>query len=85
MTVYGSPMVQAMVGLRSDDAEARRRIGRDVTREASAHKMAAELEAHVERGGLCRRWFAPSSISGSVVPSRRWTNAPPSRRSCSVW
>jgi hypothetical protein len=51
-TVYGSPMVQAMVGLRSDDAAARRRIGRDVTREAAARKMAAEIEAHVERGGV---------------------------------
>ena len=53
MTVYGSPMVQAMVGLRSDDAAPRRGIGRDVTREAAVHKLAAELEAHVERGGLC--------------------------------
>ena len=53
MTVYGSQMVQAMVGLRSDDAAARRHIGRDVTREAAVHKTAAELEAHVERGGVC--------------------------------
>src|SRR5258708_704118 len=53
MTFYGSPMVQAMVGLRSDDAAARRNIGHDVTREVAVHNMAAELEAHVERGGLC--------------------------------
>jgi hypothetical protein len=53
MTFYGSPMVQAMVGLRSDDAAARPNIGRDVTREVAVHNMAAELEAHIERGGLC--------------------------------
>jgi len=52
MTVYGSPIVQAMVGLGSDAATARQRIGRDVAREAAVAKATAELEAHVERGGL---------------------------------
>ena len=52
LTVYGSPFVQAVVGLQSDSAMARRRIGRDTAREAAAAKAAAELEEHIERGGL---------------------------------
>lgn len=52
MTTYGSPLLQAMVGLRSDTTTARRRIGRDVAREAAAAKVAAEIEGRIERGGL---------------------------------
>jgi Protein of unknown function (DUF3141) len=52
MTVYGLPLLQAMVGMRSDSARARPRIGREVIREAAAQKMAAEISARVERGGL---------------------------------
>jgi hypothetical protein len=52
MSVYGSPILQAMVGLRSDAATARPRIGRDVAREAAAARAISELEAHVARGGL---------------------------------
>src|SRR5262249_20979328 len=33
---YGSPILQAMVGLRADDTSVNRRIGRDVAREAAA-------------------------------------------------
>lgn len=52
MTVYGSPVLQAMVGLRSDSAKVRRNIGREVIREAAAQRMAAEIEARADRGGL---------------------------------
>ncbi|MGA9599208.1 MAG: DUF3141 domain-containing protein [Methylocystis sp.] len=52
MTIYGSPLLQAMVGLGSDNAEVRRHIGRDVSREIAAQKMAAEIEARVDRGDL---------------------------------
>jgi hypothetical protein len=52
MSVYGSPMVQAMVGLRSDAATARPRVGRDVARDAAAAKASAELETRFEHGGL---------------------------------
>src|SRR6185437_12421568 len=52
MSVYGSPMVQAMVGLRSDAATARPRVGRDVARDAAAAKASAEIETRFERGGL---------------------------------
>ena len=53
MTMYGSPILQAMIGLRTDSAIARHRIGRSVAREAAAAKTMAELEAHVARGGVC--------------------------------
>ena len=53
MNIYGAPMVQAMVGLRSDDAEAHRRIGRDVMREAASYKATAEISARIEHGGVC--------------------------------
>jgi hypothetical protein len=49
---YGSPFLQAMLGMRSDWATARRRIGRDVVREAAVAKSIAELGAQMEHGGL---------------------------------
>ena len=52
LNVYGSPLLQALVGLRSDAATARQRIGRDMAREAAATKTAAELAATMEHGGL---------------------------------
>jgi pimeloyl-ACP methyl ester carboxylesterase len=52
LAVYGSPFLQAMVGLQSDFASARSRLGRDTAREAAAAKAAAELDAHIEQGGL---------------------------------
>jgi len=52
LSVYGSPLLQAAVGLRSDAAFARPRLGRDVARETAAAKAAAELETHLERGGV---------------------------------
>jgi uncharacterized protein DUF3141 len=49
---YGSPIVQAMVGLRADDASVSRRIGRDVAREAAAKQAVAHLEQCIDQGGL---------------------------------
>jgi len=49
---YGSPIVQAMVGLRADDASVSRRIGRDVAREAAAKQAAAHLDQRIDQGGL---------------------------------
>jgi Protein of unknown function (DUF3141) len=50
---YGSPWLQAMVGLRSDGSSAgRRRIERDLAREAMASRMAALLERRIDQGGL---------------------------------
>ena len=52
MDFYGAKPLQAMVGLASDMATARPRIGRDVAHEAAKAKSIASLEAGIERGGL---------------------------------
>ena len=49
---YGSPIVQAMFGLRADNTSVTRRIGRDVAREAAAQQAAAHLEQQIDQGGL---------------------------------
>jgi hypothetical protein len=49
---YASPWLQAMVGLRAENASASHRIERDLARETNANRMMAHLEQHVERGGL---------------------------------
>jgi len=49
---YGSPLLQAMVGLRADDASVSRRIGRDVAREAATKQAATHLEQRIDQGGL---------------------------------
>jgi hypothetical protein len=49
---YGSALVQAMVGLRTDGTAVSRRIERDLVREAIATRMAAYLEQRIEKGGL---------------------------------
>jgi len=49
---YGSPLLQAMVGLRADDASVSRRIGRDVAREAATEQAATHLEQRIDQGGL---------------------------------
>src|SRR6266550_287142 len=49
---YGSPLVQAMVGMRTEEASVSRRIGRDVAREAADQEAAAHLELAIDQGGL---------------------------------
>jgi uncharacterized protein DUF3141 len=49
---YGSPIVQAMVGMRAEEASVSRRIGRDVAREAAAKEAAVHLEQQIDQGGL---------------------------------
>jgi len=49
---YGSPVLQAMVGLHADQASASRHIGRDAAREAAAKQATADLEQCIEKGGL---------------------------------
>jgi pimeloyl-ACP methyl ester carboxylesterase len=49
---YGSPILQAMVGLRADQTSGSRRIGRDVAREAAAKQAAVHLEQQIDQGGL---------------------------------
>jgi hypothetical protein len=49
---YGSPILQAMVGLRANETSPSRRIGRDVAHEAALRRAAVELEQRVDQGGL---------------------------------
>jgi pimeloyl-ACP methyl ester carboxylesterase len=73
LTVYGSPILQATVGLRSDEAISRRRIGRDVTREAAAARAAAEIETHIARGGP-REAALRALIYVALGRSERWAD-----------
>jgi pimeloyl-ACP methyl ester carboxylesterase len=49
---YGSPIVQAMMGLRSAETSVSRRIASDLAREAAAAQAAAHLEECIDKGGL---------------------------------
>jgi hypothetical protein len=49
--LYGSPVLQSLVGLNAENAGLRRRIERDVTREAIGNRIRAELESAIDRGG----------------------------------
>jgi hypothetical protein len=49
---YGSPLLQAMVGLGAQTAPAERRIERDLVREADEARMRADLEKRFDVGGL---------------------------------
>ncbi|MBV8914443.1 MAG: DUF3141 domain-containing protein [Acetobacteraceae bacterium] len=52
LTAYGSPALQAIVGLTADNASPRRHIERDVMREAAAADRRAEFEAALDQGGV---------------------------------
>jgi len=51
LNAYGSPLLQAMVGLRAGE-EAPRRIERDLVRETAAAELGASLDDKFEKGGL---------------------------------
>jgi pimeloyl-ACP methyl ester carboxylesterase len=48
MATYGSPLLQALAGLRADGAQTRRHIERDLAREAAIERTRAELERRIE-------------------------------------
>ena len=52
LSFYGSPAVQALAGVCSDQAAAHPHVGRDVAREACAASRIAALEAKFEHGSL---------------------------------
>lgn len=52
LATYGSPVLQAMVGLGTAGAPAQRRIGRDLAREAMSAHWRADLEKRFEVGGI---------------------------------
>ncbi len=51
LSTYGSPLLQALVGLGTQDATLRR-TARDLVREANATRLRSELEHRFEVGGL---------------------------------
>jgi pimeloyl-ACP methyl ester carboxylesterase len=51
LNAYGSPWLQAAVGLGAQETETSRRIERDLAREAAAAELRANLEARFEQGG----------------------------------
>ena len=50
MATYGSPLLQALVGLRADGAETRRHVERELAREATIQRQRAELDRRIEQG-----------------------------------
>jgi hypothetical protein len=51
LTTFGSPALQAVLGLAAENGGRPRRIERDVAREAAASATRAEFESRVHRGG----------------------------------
>jgi hypothetical protein len=52
LATYGSPLLQAMVGMATDQPLARRGVERDLLREATEARLRAELANRFESGGL---------------------------------
>ncbi len=52
LNAYGSPLLQAMVGLGTTPDETPRRIARDLSREADAAELRSTLEQRFDEGGL---------------------------------
>nr|WP_294551158.1 DUF3141 domain-containing protein [uncultured Rhodopila sp.] len=52
LTTYGSPLVQALLGLGTDQPLAGRHIEHDLLREVTIAKRRAELEGRFEKGGI---------------------------------
>ena len=52
LLTYGSPWLQALLGLRADDARSTRHSERDLAREVATSRAAAELLEKIEAGGL---------------------------------
>lgn len=50
MATYGSPLLQAMVGLRADGAQTRQHVERELAREAAIQRKQAELDKQIEQG-----------------------------------
>lgn len=57
LSTYGSPLLQAMIGLGPQVAPAHQHIERDLTRELAAARSQSELEQRFEAGGLLEATF----------------------------
>ena len=51
-SIYGAPLLQALVGLRAEGAETHRHAVRNLVREAAVHRMETTLEQRFESGSL---------------------------------
>ena len=51
LTTYGSPLLQAMVGLGPSRPHESARAARDLARETAVHRLKGELERNMEHGG----------------------------------
>jgi hypothetical protein len=49
---YGSPLLQALIGLGETTPMTERRMGRDLAREAAAARVVSDLRTRIEQGGL---------------------------------
>ncbi len=52
LTTYSAPLLQALLGLGTEEEPARRRAEHDLLRETTAARRRAEIEARFETGGL---------------------------------
>jgi Protein of unknown function (DUF3141) len=52
LNLYGSPLLQSLVGMNAENTDLHQRIQRDVTRESNANRMRSELESAIDRGGV---------------------------------
>jgi hypothetical protein len=52
LATYGSPLLQALVGVKGDGRHEQRRLLRDVTRDANARAVETAIERDMEHGGL---------------------------------
>ncbi|WP_431302299.1 DUF3141 domain-containing protein [Sediminicoccus sp. BL-A-41-H5] len=52
LSTYGSPLLQALVGLGAETGRTGRRVARDLVREAAAERAAAALARRMAEGGL---------------------------------
>ena len=50
MATYGSPLLQALVGLRADGSQTRRHVERELAREAAIQRQQVELDRRIEQG-----------------------------------
>jgi hypothetical protein len=69
LATYGSPLLQALMGLSAEHVEPRRRIERDVAGEAMISRARAELESAVDRGGPVEAFVR--ALMYVVAPSGR--------------
>jgi pimeloyl-ACP methyl ester carboxylesterase len=64
LAVYGSPAIQAMVGLKGSDAPARRRPGDEPEARAFLSERIADLKSRIPEGGMPEAWIRACLYAG---------------------